>query len=222
MLPPQAYPRRRGGFFASGYCSLLSLLVCATAWAAEPSPTSDAETTPSAVVLPEMTVTERPEPAGGTGYSVPNATTGTKTDTPIFETPFSIQVVPQKVFKDQRSARIKDALENVSGVRPQPSIGFGTGFIIRGFDVGSRIYRNGLFAAPGTAGFPLEFDTANLEAIEVLKGLASILYGRIEPGGLINLNTKKPLDLPYYSMEQEFGSYEHYRTIWPMRTYLRG
>ncbi len=48
----------------------------------------------------------------------------------------------------------------------------------------------------------------------MLKGPASILYGRIEPGGLINLNTKKPLDIPYYSIEQEFGSFEHYRTIW--------
>ncbi|MGH9960598.1 MAG: TonB-dependent siderophore receptor [Pyrinomonadaceae bacterium] len=201
----------------SACLSALGLAFCsATLPAEEVRPRSaGAKTEKEAVTLPGMAVTARPELAGGIGYSVRNATTGTKTDTPIFETPFSVQVVPQQVFKDQRSARIKDALKNVSGVRPQPTIGFGTGFIIRGFnDVEQRIHRNGLFATPGTAGFPLEFDTANLEAIEVLKGPASILYGRIEPGGLINLSTKKPLDLPYYSIEQEFGSYEHYRTIW--------
>lgn len=63
----------------SRYASLLSFMVCVTATAAEPSPTFGAESTPSALVLPEMTVTARPEPAGDTGYSVPNATTGTKT-----------------------------------------------------------------------------------------------------------------------------------------------
>lgn len=45
-----------------GYSSLLSVSVCATALAAEPSPISDAETTPSEVVLPEMTVTARLTP----------------------------------------------------------------------------------------------------------------------------------------------------------------
>jgi iron complex outermembrane recepter protein len=55
-------------------------------------------------------------------------------------------------------------------------------------------------------------EIANLERIEVLKGPASILYGRIEPGGLINIVTKKPLNDPYYSVQQQFGSYDFYRT----------
>lgn len=41
-----------------------------------------------------------------------------------------------------------------------------------------------------------------------------MLFGRSEPGGLINLVTKRPLDIPYYSLEQQFGSYDHYRTMW--------
>ena len=48
-------------------------------------------------------------------------------------------------------------------------------------------------------GFGQSFaETANLERVEVLKGPASILYGQIEPGGIINLVTKKPLDRPFY------------------------
>jgi iron complex outermembrane receptor protein len=47
----------------------------------------------------------------------------------------------------------------------------------------------------------------------VVKGPAQ-LYGRTEPGGLINLNTKRGLDSPYYSIEQSVGSYSFYRTQW--------
>lgn len=142
-------------------------------------------------------------------YTVTNSSTATKTDTPIMDTPTSLQIVPRAVMDDQKVTRITDALENVSGVRAQPSLGFGNMFIIRGFH-NDNIYRNGLRA---NNIFPQEYDTANLQSIEVLKGPAH-LYGRTEPGGLISLTTKKPLDIPYYSLEQRFGSYDLYRTEW--------
>ncbi len=145
-------------------------------------------------------------------YSRPNATTATKTDTPIMETPASIQVVPKSVMEDQKSTRIKDALENVSGVRPQSTTAMGTGFIMRGF-LNKQTYRNGLIASTGGS-LQSEFDTANIQSVEVLKGPAAVLYGRAEPGGLINITTKKPLDIPFYSLEQQFGSYDLYRTQW--------
>ena len=46
---------------------------------------------------------------------------------------------------DQKATRITDTLENVSGVRAQPSLGVGNNFIIRGFQ-NPNIYRNGLRA----------------------------------------------------------------------------
>ncbi len=48
------------------------------------------------------------------GYSVPNATTATRTDTPLRDTPQSIQVIPQQVLQDQQVIRLTDALRNVS------------------------------------------------------------------------------------------------------------
>ncbi len=144
-------------------------------------------------------------------YAVTNTRTATKTDTPIFDTPVSVQVVPRAVMDDQKTTRLKDALENVSGVRAQPSLGYGNGFIIRGFRNG-RVYRNGLLSNGN--GEPTEVDAGNLQSIEVLKGPAAVLFGRIEPGGLVNVTTKKPLDTPYYSLEQQFGSYDLYRTQW--------
>ncbi len=46
----------------------------------------------------------------------------------------------------------------------------------------------------------------------MLKGPASTLFGRIEPGGLINIVTKQPLDQAYYAFNQQFSSFDHYRT----------
>lgn len=144
-----------------------------------------------------------------TDYKSTQAFSATKTDTLIMETPTTVQVVPRAVLDDQKAARITDALENVSGVYAQPSLGIGNSFIVRGFR-NDKIYRNGL---KSNNLFAQEYDTANLQNIEVLKGPAQ-LYGRTEPGGLISLTTKKPLDIPYYSLEQRFGSYDLYRTEW--------
>ena len=53
---------------------------------------------------------------------------------------------------------------------------------------------------------------ANTESVEVLKGPAAILYGMVDPGGMVNVITKQPLATPYYSAQQQFGSYDFYRT----------
>ncbi|NOS74062.1 MAG: TonB-dependent receptor, partial [Methyloglobulus sp.] len=142
-------------------------------------------------------------------YSAANSTTATKTDTPIMDTPVSIQVVPKAVLRDQQAWRVEDAVKNVSGVQQTwASGGQYQDFVIRGFGSGINYtrFRNGIRLTEGT------FDMANVEQIEVLKGPAAMLYGRVEPGGMVNVVTKKPLDTPYYSLQQQFGSYDFYRT----------
>lgn len=182
----------------------------------EPAPANHlASSDTGTAILPEIKVRSIFDPNSpyNTSYTRNKATAATKTNTPIMETPVSIQVIPRAVMDDQKSVTIKDALENISGVRATPTLGNDTGFNIRGFRNG-RNYRNGLIANGGNANFPTMFDTANLESIEVLKGPASILYGRIEPGGMVNMTTKRPLAKPYYSLEQQAGSYDFYRTQW--------
>jgi iron complex outermembrane recepter protein len=146
------------------------------------------------------------------GYRVPNASTATKTDTPLRDIPQSIQVVPQQVIKDQGATRASEILRNVSGVTTTtgPS-GVGEQFTVRGFTGNETTgagneYRNG-FRALGLG----SFNTSNIEQVEVLKGPASVLYGQLEPGGVVNFVTKKPLDRPYYAGELEIGSYSFYR-----------
>ena len=145
-----------------------------------------------------------------TRYSVPNATTATRTDTPIRDIPQSIQVVPRQVLEDQQIIRIGDALQNVSGVNNLGSYsGYEELIKIRGFDVNTfqgGYFRDGIRLF--TFGFP---ETANLERIEVLKGPASILFGQAQPGGIVNLVTKKPLKEPYYSLQGTISNYDTYR-----------
>ena len=167
--------------------------------------------TPDTTELKAMIVTGEavrdPNDPYNKDYKVTNATTATKTDTPIMETPVSIQVVPQQLLKDQQVTRLEDVYRNVSGV--QPGFGYSNFWddaYIRGFPVNANIFRNGFrqrFYA---------FDTADLQQIEILKGPAAIMFGRVEPGGIINQVTKKPLADPYYSVQQQFGSYDYYRT----------
>lgn len=137
------------------------------------------------------------------GYVVPNATTGTRTDTPIRDVPQSIQVIPRKVLEDQQVIRLDEALRNISGITANTDSGRGLEFRVRGFG-GVPLLRNG-FRSDFRQGqtFP---ETANIEQVEVLKGPASILYGEIQPGGVINLVTKRPLSEPFYKLQAQFGN----------------
>lgn len=146
-------------------------------------------------------------------YSLPNASTATKTDTPIMETPFSIQVVPKQVLEDVQAIRSTDALDYVSGIfRASGSGDFFDWTTRRGFNnfpLGD--YRDGM-PWPLGGGLVGGRDLANTERVETLKGPASLLYGMAVPGGIVNYVTKKPLATPYYSLQQQFGSYDFYRT----------
>ena len=143
-------------------------------------------------------------------YYVPDASTATRTDTPVRDVPQSIQVVPQKVLEDQQVTSLDEALRNVSGVVGGTTEGGSFRFSIRGFERAS-ILRDGfnISASDNLArsGFQNLSEIANLERIEVLKGPASILYGEVNPGGVINLVSKKPLAEPFYEAELELGNH---------------
>jgi iron complex outermembrane recepter protein len=139
------------------------------------------------------------------GYRVPNSSTATKTDTPLRDIPQSIQVIPRQVIEDQQVVRLEEALRNVSGITFGGS-GEGAGISpsLRGF-ANIPILLDG-FRQYGVVGLQSTQETANLESIDVLKGPASILYGEIQPGGVINLVSKKPLSTPSYAAEIQAGS----------------
>ncbi len=149
-----------------------------------------------------------------TDYVLPKATAGTKTDTPVMETPLNVQVISKQVLRDQQVTRLDQALKNVSGVTTSTNTassgelgGTVQNIFLRGFE-SSIFFRNGFRLEGGSASKGL----SNVESVEVLKGPAAILYGMVEPGGMVNVITKQPLATPYYGFTQQFGSYDLYRT----------
>ena len=142
-------------------------------------------------------------------YYVPDSSTAIGINTPIKDTPLSIDIVPQEVIEDRNVRELGDALETVGGVVEAGGRGasvFGPNFKIRGFDVGDGLFRDGI---PTNTLAPLS--TNDLERVEVLKGPASILFGQGEPGGIINLVTKKPLSEPFYEASFGAGNFNTYQ-----------
>jgi iron complex outermembrane receptor protein len=144
-------------------------------------------------------------------YAAPNSSFATKTDTPIMETPLNIQVLPKAVLDDQQAIKLDKAVKLVSGVTTGQGAGGASDQItIRGF-FNYNYFRNGMRIETG-GGADGTRPMANVQSIEVLKGPAAMLYGRVEPGGMVNVVTKKPLETAYYSLQQQAGSYDFYRT----------
>ncbi|MCC5810779.1 MAG: TonB-dependent receptor [Ectothiorhodospiraceae bacterium] len=144
------------------------------------------------------------------GYVARRSGTAMKADIPIIDTPASIQVVPRDVIDDQNAQRVTDVVRNVSGVQVGGSGGNrGDNINVRGFSTG-RFAKDGFLAAAsfGDAGF---LNLANIERVEVLKGPATVLYGQAQPGGLINLVTKKPQAEAFYDITGTYGRFDFYR-----------
>ena len=153
-------------------------------------------------------------------YTYEKANTGTKTDTPVMDTPVNVQSVTQQVLRDQQITDLGQALRFVSGVtttRGTTSAGNSyDSIVIRGFST-NYIYRDGfrldlgsILGNSGGASWAAQF--ANVQSVEVLKGAAAVLYGLSEPGGIVNIVTKQPLDQPFYAVDQQIGSLAEYRT----------
>jgi iron complex outermembrane receptor protein len=144
-------------------------------------------------------------------FSPLEAKTATRTESPIIQTPFSEQVISPDVMKSQQNVRLNEAVQNVSGVIQQNTLGnIGDYFTIRGFGNAGLTCEDGLRNEGYNGGFARSM--ANVEAVEVVKGPSSVLYGQGEPGGLVNVVTKKPLESNYFNIEEQLGSYNFYRT----------
>ncbi|WP_230414513.1 TonB-dependent siderophore receptor [Collimonas silvisoli] len=136
--------------------------------------------------LPEIIVKER---AQERGYQPKRASTATRSDAALIEIPQAVAVVPAEVLQDQQVRNIDEALYNVSGVTQANTLG-GTqdALIKRGFGFN----RDGSILRDGVRTVLARNLTYTTERVEVLKGPASIMYGTMDPGGVINMVTKKP------------------------------
>ncbi|UJB65676.1 TonB-dependent siderophore receptor [Acidovorax sp. YS12] len=143
------------------------------------------------------------------GYVAKRSMAGTKTDTPLIETPQSISVVGAEEIDALKSQSLQDALGYVAGVsrfeglsRVQDTI------YLRGFQAQAgtgSVYRDGMKYTVNP--FNGKQEIHGLERIEVLKGAASVLYGAAGPGGIINMVSKRPTATPLHELSLELGSF---------------
>ncbi|WP_424630774.1 TonB-dependent siderophore receptor [Bradyrhizobium sp. SYSU BS000235] len=162
----------------------------------------------------QTTAAPIPTPESGTGpvngVLAHQSVTATKTDTPILETPQSISVITKDQVAEQGAQTVQESLRYSPGVALQ---GYGAnaffdGFKIRGFD--APRYLDGLRLPTDSTTFAIpKIEPYGLERIEVLKGPSSGLYGQSDPGGLLNMVSKRPTVTPHYDFETTFGNFNY-------------
>lgn len=139
---------------------------------------------------------------------------GAKTELPLRELPQSVRIVTRQAIDDLGATRLDDVLDYVGGVSRQNNFGgLWDNIAIRGLpgneNTGMATLLNGFSS---NRGFNAPRDLAGVERIEFLKGTAAALYGSSEPGGTLNIVSKRPLWRPAHSLEGYLGSHGLRRT----------
>jgi len=139
-------------------------------------------------------------------YSAERSASATKTNASIFDTPQSISVVTQQQLVNRGVKTVTQALQYT----PSLSVPYGYDtrydwFSLRGFDAKSQVYRDGLLIPTSTYGLP-RADSYALERVEVIRGPSSVTYGQAQPGGLVNLVSKRPTEETLRELRFSAGS----------------
>lgn len=169
-------------------------------------------------VLDEVVVTADREQADVEGYQARRSGSATKTNTPLEEIPQAVSVIPATVLEDLDSPRIEKALDYAGGVARQNDFGGLTmyEYSIRGLTT-SEFYKDGFSV---NRGYMNPQDPSNVERIDVLKGPASSLYGRGDPGGTINIVSKRPENDRFARLDLSAGRWDRYRSSLDVNTPL--
>jgi catecholate siderophore receptor len=124
--------------------------------------------------------------------------------------PQSLTVVTEKLISDQGQDTVKGALQNVPGITFEAGEGgrIGDNIRLRGFTVAGDLYLDGMRDIA-----QYNRDTFNVERIEVLRGSASMLFGRGSTGGVINQVSKTPTNVSRNEISTSVGSDRYLRFV---------
>jgi len=181
----------KGLAVAAAAAATLQALCAGAAWADE------TDTGPNAVERVEVT-----------GLKARRAAAGTKTETPLIETPQSITVIDGAELSRRNVQSINQALGFVAGVAPNQRGGMVTRYdqlVVRGFAPG--LFLDGMRLIAGPYSTP-QIDFNRIDHIDIVKGPASVLYGSATPGGLVNLASKMPEEGRFGRVEGQLGNYD--------------
>ncbi|WP_426099684.1 TonB-dependent siderophore receptor [Pseudomonas sp. PSPC3-3] len=142
-----------------------------------------------ALNLGATTINAVAESADSTSYQPPPTSSVMRSRGLLLETPQTVNVVPAQVLRDQQPRNLDDALANVSGITQANTLGSTQDAVmLRGFgdNRNGSIMQDGMPVVQGRA------LNSTAERVEVLKGPSSLLYGIQDPGGVVNIVSKKP------------------------------
>ena len=126
-------------------------------------------------------------------------------DLDFLDNPRNITVIPEQLLLDRKITTLEEALRNVPGA--VAAAGFGgtqDDFRLRGFRRNGE-YRNGFRRAS-----VYKANLANVEYVQVIRGPAAITYGQVEPGGVVDVVTKRPLAEQRIAGEFRVGQFNDY------------
>lgn len=188
MTTPPALPRsalQRSSLPRSVFAVALAPL-CAWAQTATPPAPRPGAASDDIVQLAAVTVSTEI----GT-YAEAASESALKSATALRDTPISVTVINHAFIEDLRAVRMADIYQYITGLSYNDNK-LADGFSIRGMPGSTNIKNIQIDGLPGLGSRTSTPASANIERVDVLKGPAGVLYGYMEPGGLVNLVTKKP------------------------------
>jgi iron complex outermembrane receptor protein len=137
-------------------------------------------------------------------YQPPETSSVMRSSASLQEVPQTVNVIPAQVIRDQAPRNLDDALANVSGITQGNTLGSTQDSVMtRGFgdNRNGSIMRDGMPIVQGRG------MNATVDRVEVIKGPASLLYGIQDPGGVVNLVSKKPELTQYNALTLRGSTY---------------
>jgi catecholate siderophore receptor len=169
---------------------------------------AQAQTTTSDRSLAPVTVRERAEAAEGKDSVRATETTIGKGKQKLRDIPQSVTVVTERLIDDRNLDTIKEALKNTAGVTFLAAEGGEEDIRLRGFALQST---GDMFIDGMRDPAFYERDTFNLDRMEVLRGSASLLFGRGSTGGAVNQVSKAPRLIDTHQVDLTLGSHAYRR-----------
>lgn len=169
-----------------------------------------AQTSANETTLGTVTVREKAESPEGKDSLRSTQTNIGKGQQQLRDIPQSITVVTEKQLDDRNLDTVKAALKQTAGITFQAAEGGEEDIRLRGFALSTTgdIFVDGL-RDPAF----YDRDTFNLDRVELLRGSASMLFGRGSTGGAVNLVNKVPRLMDENQVDVTIGSYNHRRVV---------
>ncbi|MGE8465090.1 MAG: TonB-dependent siderophore receptor [Pseudomonas putida] len=149
-------------------------------------------------------------------YTTERVSIGSKSPTSLRQTPQSVSVVTSQIIEEHRMTDLADAMKVTPGITVKNNNFRLSDFYSRGFKIENIQIDGAAPMALGTTSGSFysnkSYDMVEFDHVEVLRGSSALFGGTGDPGGMINLVRKRPLDTYQLKVDMSAGSWDNYRT----------